>query len=131
METRRTVQKSSAPKKIATIQFGTLTRHEIQKAGEVRVSSRELFQMPHRLAAPYGKFLNGTPLSHTHTLTLPHSHTHTLTHSHTQKHTHIHTLTPLSLSLSLSLDFLLFKAAWTHVWASATRHPSARLATSD
>lgn len=53
-EKKQTVQLSSAPKKIAKIQFGTLTTSEIMLAAEVRVSSRELFQMPLRSAAPYG-----------------------------------------------------------------------------
>ena len=51
---KQQVQLSSAPKKIAKIQFGTLTTEEIKLAAEVRVSNREVFQMPLRNAAPYG-----------------------------------------------------------------------------
>jgi hypothetical protein len=53
-ERKQQVQISSAPKKIAKIQFGTLTTEEIKLAAEVRVSNREVFQMPLRNAAPYG-----------------------------------------------------------------------------
>ncbi len=45
---------SSAPKKIAKIQFGTMETDEIKLAAEVRVSSRELYQMPLRNPAPFG-----------------------------------------------------------------------------
>ena len=45
---------STAPKRISKIHFGTLNRGDIQKASEVQVCSRELFQMPLRSAAPNG-----------------------------------------------------------------------------
>ena len=48
------VQASSAPKKIAKIQFGTMSTDEIQRVAQVQVSSRVLFQMPDRRAAPHG-----------------------------------------------------------------------------
>jgi DNA-directed RNA polymerase III subunit RPC1 len=48
------VSASSAPKKIAKIQFGTLPTDEIQKIAELQVSSRVLFQMPNRSAAVNG-----------------------------------------------------------------------------
>ncbi|KAJ1406549.1 hypothetical protein B484DRAFT_337520, partial [Ochromonadaceae sp. CCMP2298] len=51
---KTTVQKSSAPKKISQIQFGTLTTEDIKLASELRVSNREVFQMPLRNAAPFG-----------------------------------------------------------------------------
>ena len=53
-ERKLTVMQSSAPKKIAKIQFGTMETDEIKLVSEVRVSSRELYQMPLRNAAPYG-----------------------------------------------------------------------------
>lgn len=53
-EKKQQVQISSAPKKISKIQFGTLTTEEIKLSAEVRVSNREVFQMPLRNAAPYG-----------------------------------------------------------------------------
>ena len=48
------VSPSSAPKKIAKIQFGTMATEEIQKIAQLQVSSRVLFQMPHRNAAVNG-----------------------------------------------------------------------------
>ncbi len=51
---KQRVQLSSAPKKIAKIQFGTMDTEEIKLAAEVRVSNREVFQMPLRNAAPFG-----------------------------------------------------------------------------
>jgi DNA-directed RNA polymerase III subunit RPC1 len=54
MDRKTVVLKSSAPKKIAKIQFGVLPSEEIQKVAELQVSSRELFQMPARNAAANG-----------------------------------------------------------------------------
>lgn len=48
------ILKSSAPKKISKIQFGTLNNEEIKLAAEIQVSNREVFQMPLRNAAPFG-----------------------------------------------------------------------------
>lgn len=48
------VQASSAPKKIARIQFGTMSTEEIQRVAQLQVSSRVLFQMPDRRAAAHG-----------------------------------------------------------------------------
>ena len=48
------VSPSSAPKKISKIQFGTMATEEIQKIAQLQVSSRVLFQMPHRNAAVNG-----------------------------------------------------------------------------
>ncbi|KAJ1401006.1 hypothetical protein B484DRAFT_458068 [Ochromonadaceae sp. CCMP2298] len=53
LDKKTTVQKSSAPKKIS-IQIGTLTTEDIKLASELRVSNREVFQMPLRNAAPFG-----------------------------------------------------------------------------
>lgn len=53
-EKKQRVQLSSAPKKISKIQFGTMNTEEIKLAAEVRVSNREVFQMPLRNAAPFG-----------------------------------------------------------------------------
>lgn len=49
-----TVQSSIAPKKIAKIQFGMLATDEIKQAAEIRVSNREIYQMPQRNCAPLG-----------------------------------------------------------------------------
>jgi len=49
-----TVGVSSAPKKIAKIQFGTLSTAEIQKISELHVCNRDLFQLPERSPAPFG-----------------------------------------------------------------------------
>lgn len=51
---KQAIMKSSAPKKIAKIQFGAMTSEEIKLASEVQVSNREVFQMPLRNAAPFG-----------------------------------------------------------------------------
>lgn len=48
------VTPSNAPKKISQIQFGTMSTEEIQRVAQVQVSSRVLFQMPVRNAAPHG-----------------------------------------------------------------------------
>lgn len=48
------VEKSSAPKKISKIQFGTFATGEIQKNSEFQVCSRELYKMPQRTPAPMG-----------------------------------------------------------------------------
>jgi hypothetical protein len=40
---KQTVLKSSAPKRISGIQFGTLRSDEIQSVSEIQVSNRELF----------------------------------------------------------------------------------------
>lgn len=40
---KQTVAKSSAPKKVSKIQFGTFVSEEIQKIGEFEVTSNELF----------------------------------------------------------------------------------------
>ncbi len=53
-ERKATILKSSAPKKISKIQFGTLNSEEIKLAAELQVSNREVFQMPLRNAAPFG-----------------------------------------------------------------------------
>jgi DNA-directed RNA polymerase III subunit RPC1 len=53
-ERKLTVLPSIAPKKIAKIQFGTLDTEEMKLAAEVRVSNRELYQMPQRTCAPFG-----------------------------------------------------------------------------
>lgn len=45
---------SIAPKKIAKIQFGMLDTEEIKRAAEIRVSNREIYQMPQRNSAPLG-----------------------------------------------------------------------------
>jgi len=45
---------SSAPKKIAKIQFGTLSSWEIQKAAELHITNRDLFTMPNRSPALNG-----------------------------------------------------------------------------
>ncbi len=45
---------SNAPKKIAKIQFGVFDSDEIKLASELRVSNREIYQMPMRNCAPYG-----------------------------------------------------------------------------
>lgn len=51
---KETVKLSSAPKKISKIQFGVMNTEEIQRVSELRVSNRELFEMPKRNAAPNG-----------------------------------------------------------------------------
>lgn len=48
------VQKSSAPKKIASIQFGALLTEDIEKSAEFRVTSQDLIQQPSRTPAPNG-----------------------------------------------------------------------------
>lgn len=53
-ERKLTVPTSIAPKKIAKIQFGMLDTEEIKLAAEIRVSNREIYQMPQRNAAPLG-----------------------------------------------------------------------------
>lgn len=53
-ERKLTVPPSLAPKKIAKIQFGILDTNEIKLAAEIRVSNREIYQMPQRAAAPLG-----------------------------------------------------------------------------
>lgn len=53
-ERKLTLQPSMAPKKIAKIQFGVLDAEEMKTASEVRVSNREIYQMPLRNAAPHG-----------------------------------------------------------------------------
>ena len=40
------VQRTTNPKKITNIQFGTLPTEDIQKVSEVRVSSRVIFSLP-------------------------------------------------------------------------------------
>ncbi len=45
---------SSAPKKIAKIQFGTMPSSEMHKVSEVHISNRDLFKMPERTPASYG-----------------------------------------------------------------------------
>ena len=40
---KEVVAKSCAPKKISKIQFGTLLNEEIQRMGELEVTSQELF----------------------------------------------------------------------------------------
>lgn len=47
------VTKSSAPKKITNIQFGTLLTEEIEKIAEFQISSPDLVQH-NRVAAPNG-----------------------------------------------------------------------------
>lgn len=54
IDRKLTILKSSAPKKISKIQFGTLNSEEIKLSAEIQVSNREVFQMPLRNAAPYG-----------------------------------------------------------------------------
>jgi DNA-directed RNA polymerase III subunit RPC1 len=54
MEKKEVVVKSSAPKKIAQIQFGTLNSEEIQRVGEFHITSRLLYEMPARNQAPNG-----------------------------------------------------------------------------
>ena len=54
MPMKECVAKSFAPKKISQIQFGTMDNVEIERVSEVQISSRELFQMPSRDAAPFG-----------------------------------------------------------------------------
>jgi DNA-directed RNA polymerase III subunit RPC1 len=54
IERKFTVAQSNAPKKIAKIQFGTFDTDEIKLAAELRVSNRELYQMPLRNPAPHG-----------------------------------------------------------------------------
>jgi DNA-directed RNA polymerase III subunit RPC1 len=53
-ERKLTVQQSNAPKKIAKIQFGAFDTDEIKLSAELRVSNREIYQMPLRNPAPYG-----------------------------------------------------------------------------
>lgn len=53
-ERKLTVPSSIAPKKIAKIQFGMLDTEEIKLAAEIRVSNREIYQMPQRNSAPLG-----------------------------------------------------------------------------
>jgi DNA-directed RNA polymerase beta' subunit len=53
-ERKLTVPPSTAPKKIAKIQFGMLGTEEIKLAAQIRVSNREIYQMPQRSAAPFG-----------------------------------------------------------------------------
>lgn len=53
-ERKQTVQVISLPKKITKIQFGMLPTEEIQLVSELRVSNREVYQMPLRNAALYG-----------------------------------------------------------------------------
>ena len=53
-ERKMVVGKSSAPKKIAKIQFGTFLTEEIQQISELQVSSRVLYEMPARTPAPFG-----------------------------------------------------------------------------
>lgn len=49
-----TVDNVSAPKRIAKIQFGTMTSEEIRKSAELAVTSRELYHMPARVSAANG-----------------------------------------------------------------------------
>lgn len=44
----------TAPKKIATLQFGLLSPLDMQRLAEFQVTSRELFAMPSRKPAPNG-----------------------------------------------------------------------------
>ncbi len=53
-QVKQIVTSSSAPKKIAKIQFGTFANDEIQKVSEFPVTSSDLFQQPQRNAAPNG-----------------------------------------------------------------------------
>jgi DNA-directed RNA polymerase III subunit RPC1 len=48
------VTKSSAPQKISHLQFGLLSKDEIQRIAEFQVTSRELFSMPNRTPAVGG-----------------------------------------------------------------------------
>ena len=51
---KQRVKPSSAPKRIAKIQFGTLLSHEIQKVAEMRVTCRDVYTMPARTPATGG-----------------------------------------------------------------------------
>jgi DNA-directed RNA polymerase III subunit RPC1 len=53
-ERKLPVQQSNAPKKISKIQFGTFDSDEIKLTAELRVSNREIYQMPMRNPAPFG-----------------------------------------------------------------------------
>lgn len=53
-ERKHIVAPSTAPKKISKIQFGVMDNDEIKLSAELRVSNRELYQMPMRNPAPYG-----------------------------------------------------------------------------
>ena len=53
-DVKKLVQKSSAPKKIASIQFGTLLTDDIEKISEFRVTSQDLIEQPTRTAAQNG-----------------------------------------------------------------------------
>ena len=47
-------ERSVAPKKISKIQFCTFSSPQVHAAAELQITSRELFKMPQRSAAPYG-----------------------------------------------------------------------------
>ena len=50
---------SSAPKRIAKIQFGTLRTDEIEKVSELQVTSRDVYQMqPTKMPATHVSYLN-------------------------------------------------------------------------
>ncbi len=53
-ERKSAVVPSNAPKKISKIQFGVFDSDEIKLASELRVSNREIYQMPMRNCAPFG-----------------------------------------------------------------------------
>lgn len=51
---KENVKSSSAPKRIAKIQFGTLLTEEIQKVSELQVSCRDVYKMnPNKVPATY------------------------------------------------------------------------------
>ena len=54
MSNKLLVKKSSAPKKITNIQFGTLLTEEIEKVAEFQICSPDLIQQPQRVAATNG-----------------------------------------------------------------------------
>ena len=54
MMKKQTVAPSSAPKRIAQIQFGTLVTEDIQKISEFQVCNPDLLQQPQRTPAMNG-----------------------------------------------------------------------------
>lgn len=56
---KNVINPSSAPKRIAKIQFGTLQSYEIEKVSEMQVTCKDVYQMqPHRSPAPQVKLLD-------------------------------------------------------------------------
>ena len=51
---KATVDNISAPKRITKIQFGTMPAEEIRRAGELEVTSGQLYEGPARVSAAGG-----------------------------------------------------------------------------